>query len=80
MGAAASAQFGPTLDAEAIKPVDGSDLVDYNAARAEAGDRILAQRQQRTREQQQVGLDEEMEPQTELGEQMFPSPAPAETA
>jgi protein KRI1 len=51
-----------------------------DAARAEAGDRILAQRQQRTREQQQVGLDEEMEPQTELGEQMFPSPAPAKTA
>ncbi|KAH8049809.1 D-arabinose 1-dehydrogenase [Aureococcus anophagefferens] len=36
MGAAASAQFGPTLDAEAMKPADGSDLVDYNAARAEA--------------------------------------------
>ena len=36
MGAAASAQFGPTLDAEAQKPPDGRDLVDFATAKAEA--------------------------------------------
>ena len=36
MGAAASAQFGPTLDLAASKPSDGSDLQTLEAARAEA--------------------------------------------
>ena len=36
MGAGASAQFGPALDACAAKPADGSDLRDFNTAKAEA--------------------------------------------
>ena len=36
MGAGASAQFGPALDAAAAKPADGSDLRDFNTAKAEA--------------------------------------------
>jgi len=36
MGAGASAQFGPALDACAARPADGSDLRDFNTAKAEA--------------------------------------------
>ena len=36
MGAGASAQFGPALDACAARPADGSDLRDFNMAKAEA--------------------------------------------
>ena len=36
MGAGASAQFGPALDACAARPADGSDLRDFNSAKAEA--------------------------------------------
>ena len=36
MGAGASAQFGPALDAAASRPADGSDLRDFNTAKNEA--------------------------------------------